>query len=231
MMLRSLMAAKKGSPLFAFTISTNQTNANLRSLAVAAGWNTTDAVVATLAAGVVCQGSNYGGTGMTVDGAFPGTPPGLILNATAKIYGGGGNRGAKGSPSVPNGQPGTAGGTALNAVVAVTVTNNGTLAGGGGGGGGGGAADDGLGYYSGGDGQLGAYDGVGASGSTGAEPGGYGGPGGTGGANGSAGNAGVAGIGGVANGTGGTGGAAGKSVNGNSNISWLNPGTRTGPIA
>lgn len=127
---------------FAFTISSNQTNANLRSLAVNAGWNQSSAVVATINAGIFISGS--GGTALTINGSFPGGVS-LINNGTIAGSGGNGGSGAYsqgwqfawGGTYYPAGT-GNSGGLALAVSTAVSITNNGTIAGGGGGGGGGG---------------------------------------------------------------------------------------------
>ena len=118
------------SPTFSFTISANQTSANLRTLAVNAGWNQSSGVQATIAGGVVLSGS----PGLTINGAFPG---GVTLINNGYITGLGGTGGRGGAPVGPyGGLPGSAGSTALAVSVPVTVQNNGIIGGGGGGGGG-----------------------------------------------------------------------------------------------
>lgn len=119
---------------FAFTISTNQTNANLRSLAVSAGWNQASKVVATINSGVIISSNSTGTPALTINGSFPG---GVELVNNGTVVGMGGNGGTGGGGSGYSGTAGASGGTALSVSVATTVTNNGTLAGGGGGGGGG----------------------------------------------------------------------------------------------
>ncbi len=124
---------------FAFTISSNQTNANLRTLAVNAGWNQSSKVVATINSGVFCSSNSTGTPGLTINGSFPGGVE-LINNGTIAGMGGNGGKGA--SPTVSGGPgaiAGSAGGLALSVSTAVTINNAGTIAGGGGGGGGGGA--------------------------------------------------------------------------------------------
>lgn len=123
------------SNAFSFTISSNQTNANLRTLAVAAGWNQASAVVATINAGVIISSNSTGTPALTVSGSFPG---GVSLTNNGTIVGMGGNGGA-GAGNWPSGagSAGGAGGTALSVSTALSVVNNGTVAGGGGGGGGG----------------------------------------------------------------------------------------------
>ena len=119
------------SYLFAFTISTNQTNANLRTLAIAAGWNGVSPVQATINSGIWISGSVAGNStaALTIDGSFPN---GVSLINNGIIAGRGGNGG--------NGGAGGAGGRALLVSVPVTINNIGTIAGGGGGGGTGGGA-------------------------------------------------------------------------------------------
>lgn len=123
---------------FAFTISSNQTNANLASLATAAGWNGSSKVVATIASGIYISSNSTGTPALTVNGSFPG---GVELINNGFIVGRGGNGGNGGAcPSTLNrisGTAGAAGGTALSVSSAITITNNNTVAGGGGGGGGG----------------------------------------------------------------------------------------------
>lgn len=122
--------------VFTFTIASNQIDANLRTLAVNAGWNQSTPVQATINAGVWISGSVAANStaALTINGSFPGGVT-LINNGTIAGRGGNGGVGATepGSPTA-----GTAGGRALLASVGVTIQNNGTIAGGGGGGGGGG---------------------------------------------------------------------------------------------
>lgn len=134
---------------FAFTISSNQTNANLRTLAVNAGWNQSSKVVATIASGVYVSSNSTGTPGLTINGSFPG---GVELVNNGYVVGMGGNGGNGGySPALSpsggqlNGASGFAGGLGLSVGAAITVTNNGTIAGGGGGGGGGGGSNMNLG--------------------------------------------------------------------------------------
>ena len=233
---------------FAFTISANLSTAqNLRTLALAAGWNAADPVLVTIATGVVISSSNTGQSALTVSGSFP---AGVILINNGYIIGQGGAGGNGNSFSAPY-----AGGPALSVATNITINNaSGIIAGGGGGGGGGSAGGTGgrLGggggggggqsgltaspagtggpapWYPGFDGATGSFSGAGAGGAAGYAP--YGGAGGNGGSWGNAGNAGVIGI-DPSYQTSGAGGAAGSSVTGNSFITWLSTGTRLGPIA
>jgi len=135
---------------FNLVIATNQTNLNLRSLCVAAGWNQISPVQATVNGGVVISGSTAANDAMVIDGSFPG---GLTLTNNGTIVGvagdggeGGAGRGDQGSiiddfgrrgGIAYAGSAGGAGRTALAVYSPVTIFNNGAIAGGGGGGGGG----------------------------------------------------------------------------------------------
>jgi hypothetical protein len=144
---------------FNFTISSNQTNLNLRSAALSAGWGGTSKVVATINSGVYVYSTSTGSYALTVDGAWPG---GVSLINNGYIIGQGGNGGQGGhggyggGSGVPpgnstrgraygnpqrDGNPGSSGGPALYAAVSISITNNGTIAAGGGGGGGSGSPD------------------------------------------------------------------------------------------
>lgn len=232
---------------FAFTIATNQVNANLRSLALAAGWNGTSKVVATINSGVWVYSNSTGTPALTVSGSFPGGAE-IINNGNIVGMGGAGGNGANTISA------GGAGGTALSVVsVATAVRNNATIAGGGGGGGGsagyndcssdpktgavycsfsggggGGGGRSGLTNSAGGLRGSGSYNGNAGAAGTSSAPG-LGGlawagwRGGSGGAWGSAGAVGASG--------GASGGAGGAAVTGNSNITWLATGTRLGGIS
>lgn len=225
---------------FAFTLTGTLNQANLRSLAVAYGWNGTDAVLCTNNA--LISSSTTGAAGLTIDGSFPN---GVILVNNNYITGMGGNGGSYG-------QSGGAGGTAVAIGTAVSITNNSVFAGGGGGG----ASSPVFGWggvdltYGGGAGASGLYQASGGDGNewrdgspSGYDPGtgmylnaGTGGyacwsgvcndPSGNGGSWGSPGGSsssthGAAGY---------SGGAAGYSVTGNGYVTWLATGTRYGPI-
>jgi len=246
---------------FAFTISSNQTNANLRSLAVAAGWNQSSRVVATISSGVYISSNGTGTPALTVNGSFPGGVS-LVNNGFIVGMGGAGGRGYDALAN--NGSSGGGGGTALAVSSAVSITNNNTIAGGGGGGGGGqsgfvgGKANYGLGGGGGGGGRASAAANS-SGGGGGSNYGGYvasqsGGAGtvssaGSGGAGGrfSSGTtfAGAGGSGGGWGSSGSTGGYAnfpssygpagggggGNAVTGNANITWVATGTRLGGIS
>ena len=123
--------------VFAFTIASNQIDANLRTLAINAGWNGSTPVQATINSGVFISGSVAANStaALTINGSFPNGIT-LINNGTIAGRGGTGGVGGRFSPETLGGA-GQAGGLALLASVGVTIQNNGTIAGGGGGGGGG----------------------------------------------------------------------------------------------
>ena len=130
--------------VFAFTIASNQIDANLRTLAINAGWNGSTPVQATINAGVFISGSVPGNStpALTINGSFP-NGVSLINNGTIAGDGGNGGAGGNGNSTAADntvGSAGSTGGLALSVSVPVSITNNGTIAGGGGGGGGGGGA-------------------------------------------------------------------------------------------
>jgi hypothetical protein len=124
---------------FSFTISANQTNANLATLATTAGWNGSSKLVATIGTGVYLSSNTTGTPALTISGSFPGGVD-LINNGFIVGMGGAGGDGRRiggGNPTGLGGNNGGGGGLALSVSSAVTITNNQTIAGGGGGGGGG----------------------------------------------------------------------------------------------
>jgi hypothetical protein len=235
---------------FPFTISSNQTDANLRTLAVNAGWNQVSRPIATINSGVFIFSTSTGTPALTINGSFPNGVT-LINNGTILGRGGNGGNGASGFA----GSAGSTGGLALSVSVAVTINNgSGTIAGGGGGGGGSGSYtnSDGNTSGSGGGGGRGngpgggvpgtAYPQTGAPGGAGtltaAGPGGVGNPlwnhiggnGGGGGASGSPGGPGTSAY-CAPGGPGGGGGGGGGCITGNSNITYIATGTRLGSIS
>ena len=239
------------SSQFAFTISTNQTNASLYTLATNAGWDGSSNLQATINSGVYISSNSTGTPALTVSGSYP---AGVTLINNGIIVGRGGNGGNGGGVN-HTGYAGSAGGNALTTSVALTVQNNGTIAGGGGGGGGGGASshqttvsDQTFTYYdggggggggrssnaansSGGSGGLATYNGASGSGGTVSASGSGGGGAYNAGAGGSGGNWGVNGSsGGSSKYAGGSGGSSGSCTSGNSNITWTATGTRLGAL-
>jgi hypothetical protein len=238
------------SPLFSFTIPGNQDQANLRTLALNAGWNGSSPVQATSNNWI--YSSTTAAAALTIDGSWPG---GVTFINNYYVAGMGGNGGAG------NNGVGLAGGTALAVSTPVTIYNYSYIAGGGGGGGGGaisggpnqyqyagggggGAGGTGLGTSIGGAGGAGlgytplpngAPGGNNYANSGGAGGGGGGSAGGfTGGTGGSGGGWGAAGSTGGLNSTGGgapgAGGAAGNCTSGNGFITWAVTGNRLGPL-
>lgn len=117
---------------FALTISTNQTNANLRTLAINAGWNQVSNLIVTISSGVIVSSNNTGIAALTVAGAFPN---GVTLVNNGIIVGKGGN-GAYFSQGSGGGLiQAQAGGVGLAVSSAISIQNAGTIGGGGGGGG------------------------------------------------------------------------------------------------
>jgi hypothetical protein len=172
------------SPEFTFTISSNQQQADLRTLALAAGWDGSATLKATIGAGVYIWSDNTSVAGLTVTGSFPG---GVEITNNGYIIGKGGKGGTAAGTTA-----GASGGPAISLGINATIINgSGAFIAGGGGGGGGNVAGGGGGA-GGGDGGLGRFSGTfGTGGSIGAA-GGIGGgsvglPGSGGGAGGGAG--------------------------------------------
>ncbi len=239
----------KSAPfVFNPTIGTTQ-NYNLKAAAIAAGWNQTTPLscTATVSPGAVVGSSSTGAYAFDTGITFPvGSILSLVVGSGAYIVGAGGTGNSPGSA--------VAGGPAMRAQYALTVTNNGVIGGGGGGGGpcltahpdnrwasgSGGAGNnpgivvlmDGGGY----NGEAGATSGtLTAGGGTAPAPKGASGP-----MIGYGGNLGAAGGYGLNFNTlyGGTsagvplnnGGAGGAAVVGNGNITWAVVGTRYGAL-
>ena len=114
------------------TISANTYNYNIKSAAVAAGWNGTDVIVVavTINAGVKVGSTTTATPAMRTDTGWPtGCVVVIINNGTIEGKGGAGGT---------TFHQGSAGGHAVRADIATQIINNGTIAGGGGGGGSGG---------------------------------------------------------------------------------------------
>lgn len=231
---------------FALTITSNQTNANLATLATNAGWDGATALVVTINSGVYISSNSTGTPALTVSGSFP---AGVTLINNGYVVGRGGNGGASATTNFnpPYALAGSSGGGALSVSSSITIQNNGTIGGGGGGGGAGGMGSNSAGtsFYRGGGGGGGRS---GTTSSSGAALNGASGTTSGGGAGGSAGggNGGSGGNWGSTGATGGagpyqhyfnvkyrnkSGGSAGYAVSGNSNIAWSATGTRLGAIS
>lgn len=246
---------------FAFTISANQTNANLRTLAVNAGWDQSSKVVATIGSGIYISSNSTGTPALTVNGSFP---SGVELINSGYIIGMGGNAGNGASGRSASGASGAGGGGALLVSTAISINNASTIGGGGGGGGGGGSQNGTAGSewvggggggggrssltnssggagggrnggyggsYSPSSGGAGTLSAAGSGGAAGYITGEYGG-GGYSGAGGNGGGWGSSGsAGGSSSGSGGGGGGGGYAVSGNGNVTWISTGTRLGGIS
>ena len=119
---------------YTYTISSNQTNFCMRAGAVSAGWNGSSALAVTINSGVIISSNSTGTPAMTITGSFPGGVT-VTNNGTIVGMGGAGGRGA--FINYYSASSGSAAGTAVKVLSAVTFNNVGTIAGGGGGGGGG----------------------------------------------------------------------------------------------
>lgn len=134
---------KANAFVFNQTISSNTTNYNLKSAAIAAGWDQVKVLAATITinSGVYVYSTSTGSYAFDTGSTFPtGSTLALINNGTIIGRGGDGGNGGNGSAAVPTqniAAPGSSGGPAFIARYAISVTNNGTIGGGGGGGGGG----------------------------------------------------------------------------------------------
>jgi len=127
------------------TISSDTTNYNLKSAAIAAGWDQSKPLIATITinAGVYVYSTSTGSYAFDTGSSFyTGSTLALINNGTILGRGGDGGQGAfynSGTDSIVGAnRNGTTAGPAFIARYAISVTNNGTIGGGGGGGGGGG---------------------------------------------------------------------------------------------
>jgi hypothetical protein len=129
-----------GTFAFNATISASTNNYNLKTAAIAAGWNQVAPLVATLTinGGVVVGSTSVSTAALNSGTTFPvGSRITLVNNGTIKGKGGDGTScrwvSASSGYWAANGG-GEAGGTALKTTIPTTVTNNGVIAGGSGGG-------------------------------------------------------------------------------------------------
>ena len=225
-----------GGFVFAPIISADASNYNLRTAAIAAGWDQVQPLIATVTinSGIVVSANATSVYAFDTGVTFP-AGSSLTLNMQgAYVIGMGGSGASYG------GQPG---GPALRAQHALTVNATGGVIGGGGGGGAG-VYDSGIGtVIPGGGGRTGrtnsdgtnqgtftsggstTYAAGGTTGPGGDAPGPYMSGGGGGGWGAAGGRAYLYG-----SGPSGTGGAGGAAVVGDANITWVNTGTRYGAI-
>lgn len=192
--VRSLAAVPSGaismqnlqgkSNTFVASITTSQQELNLRTWALANGWDGNSSALITVNAGVYIWSNNTAVAGLTINGSWPN---GITLVNNGFIMGRGGNGGN--STSAATLSDGLPGGTAISLGVNCTITNNSYIGGGGGGGGGAGTTQTGTEFYAGGGGGAGG-------GTGGSSNGAAGGAGGSIGANGSNGTINLGGSGG-----------------------------------
>jgi hypothetical protein len=234
--IHNVIAGSVGRLRQTITISNNQT-AYVADTSKVTNYKagSTDAVFV-IESGIVVSGSVADdGAAFLIDTSWAaGDTVSIINNGTIVGRGGGGGNAGF---STGSGAPGQRGGTALRVQRAATVTNNGTLAGGGGGGGGGNGRsvvdenNQTINYQGGGGGggrsgnvnSTAGNPGGGAGTFSAAGGGGFGASGYSGA---SGGNWGAAG----GNAFTGVGGAGGRSVVGDSNITWVATGTRIGAV-
>jgi len=146
---------------FTATLSSNTANVNLRTVAVAQGWDEDSPLRFAVASGVYAYSTSTSNAGLIVSGSYPN---GLIITNSGYIIGMGGGGGYPTGPlNSPSQSSGTNGGTALSFTsgIRVDIINQASsfIAGGGGGGG-----------YSGGNGGQGG-GGAGESGTPGSSGG------------------------------------------------------------
>ncbi len=147
------------SNAFLATISSNQQQLNLRTWALANGWNGTSAATITVASGVYIWSDSTATAALTIDGSWPG---GITLVNNGFIMGKGGDGGV----GVPNivGSSGGGGGHAVSLGANATISSaSGYIGGGGGGGGCGGSSGW---YGGGGGGGAGGGNGGGSTGNS-----------------------------------------------------------------
>lgn len=128
----SLLDGRGKSSVKKLTISAHQQEMNLRTWALANGWDGTTAAEITVASGVYIWSNNIAVPAMRIDGTWPG---GVTLVNNGFIMGKGGNGLTYGS-SIANASP-QSGGPAIVSTIPISVNcTNGYIGGGGGGGGG-----------------------------------------------------------------------------------------------
>ena len=108
-----LMFIGREAGAFALTVSSNQTDVNLATLATSAGWNGSSTLNATINSGVYVSSTTTGTPALTVSGSFPGGVT-LVNNGTIVGMGGAGGASQGCGPPLTNmnnnpGQPGGAG--------------------------------------------------------------------------------------------------------------------------
>ena len=118
------------SYVFSFNLPSG-TNLDLRTQAIASGWNGVRPVAVYIPSGVIIGSTSTSSYALTIQGSFPN---GVTLINNGYIVGMGGSGGSTPYGGYGYSQNGTSGGPALQVLTSVTITNNGTIGGGGGGG-------------------------------------------------------------------------------------------------
>lgn len=245
---RSFGLTARGFFRFAKTITTNTQNYNLKTDAVANGWNQVtplDAYI-TINSGVTVSSTSTATPAFTTDSSYPSGSRLSLINDGIIIGRGGAGGPASGAwipepgGSIP-GLPGSPGGNAFTTTIKVNLTNNNRIAGGGGGGAGGSSASfpgGGSGGGGGGGGIGVAPAGNGVTGFGGSGRNGFPGTAGTlvsagpGGASESAGTGGPGGgYGAAGTSRSNPGGSAGSAIVGNSLVNYVVTGTINGPTS
>lgn len=215
-----------GAGVLKLSITSNQTNLDLRAYAFSNGWDGFSPLEVTIESGVIISSDSASVSAVNYD--YPNTNSVVFINK-GTIVGSGGN----GGNAFSNGQNAADGLRCIGGTL--YIDNQGTIAGGGGGGGGAGndgkdrtnggggggrtslfATSGGTGADGGSDGEDGSFSSAGSGGSgtdVGGDGGNWGASGGTGG-----------GL------DGGSGGSGGASIVGNNQIFFINTGTRIGAI-
>ena len=234
---RTIMASADVDYVFSDTISSPRAEYNLRTIALADGWNGTQPLLATLTFSAMVTSTTSSGAFATGSIPHPDSTLTITMNTGAGFRGQGGDGGAGGNGPSSNGSNGSNGGGGMAfSMDANIVDNAGEISGGGGGGAGGKGGDADPPTHGGGGGGGGFPNGTGAGGGTGdGDNGGTGANGttGGGGAGGSAtapaetggGGGAVATVGGSK--TGATGGTAGSAIGKNGNTVTLDIGSAT----
>lgn len=127
------------------TISVNTTDYNIRTAALAAGWNGTDLtnIVLTINAGIYVRASSTSTYAIDTGASWPvGATITIVNNGFIQGKGGAGGIGGTGPTAAGLPGAGASGGNAMNLQFPVTIDNtSGYILGGGGGGGGGSGGD------------------------------------------------------------------------------------------
>jgi hypothetical protein len=135
----STFYGKSNAVTYNLTIASNTTNYNMATAAMSAGWmvGQTATINCTINSTIQVTSTSTGSYAFDTGSSFVGQPVTLNLTNNGTIAGKGGSGGNGDYNGLQNATNGNAGGPALIARQAITITNNGTIGGGGGGGNGG----------------------------------------------------------------------------------------------